>query len=300
MAWCGDGWSRWRPRPCPRPAPPHERPRTPRRRGRFDHHGRASPTATSRSCSPSASTTPTTWTRTTARRRSARRPQARKLPLAADPRVARRALLSTRSQAAPPPADELERAAPPVPPPAARRRCQPRGHAVRREDDLRRGVAGAVRRGDAAARARRTSRPSSTSWTGCCPGHGPLIDRYDGLHAARFVDPEGQAGRRLHRRHRRVPPPHAPPRRPARGRDLHRRVRDRQVLERLQLVPGQLPQRDPGQHRPAGLHRPRHRPRLPRGLSRPPRLQRAAREAPRARARAGRSSPSTRSSARSR
>ena len=61
-------------------------------------------------------------------------------------------------------------------------------------------------------------------------------------------------------------------------RELHRRVRHRQELERLQLVSGQLPQPDPGQHRPADLRRPRHRSRLSRGLSRPSRLQRAARE----------------------
>ena len=59
-------------------------------------------------------------------------------------------------------------------------------------------------------------------------------------------------------------------------------------MERLQLVSGQLPQPDPGQHRPADLHRPRDRSRLPRGLSRAPRLQRAAREAPGARSRLGR------------
>ena len=58
-----------------------------------------------------------------------------------------------------------------------------------------------------------------------------------------------------------------------------------QVVERLQLVSGQLPQPDPGEHRPADLHRSRHRPGVSRGLSRPSRLQRAAREAPRARPR---------------
>ena len=69
-----------------------------------------------------------------------------------------------------------------------------------------------------------------------------------------------------------------PSRRAARGRSqhvtlppdetLHGRVRHRQVVERLQLVPGQLPQPDPGQHRPADLHRSRRRSRVPRGLSR--------------------------------
>ena len=64
------------------------------------------------------------------------------------------------------------------------------------------------------------------------------------------------------------------------GRALHRRVRHQQIVERLQLVSGQLQQPDPGQHRPADLHRSRDRPRLPRRLSGPPRLQRAARAAP--------------------
>ena len=63
------------------------------------------------------------------------------------------------------------------------------------------------------------------------------------------------------------------------------RVRHQQVVERLQLVPGQLPQPDPGQHRSADLHRSRGRSRVPRGLSRSSRLQRAAREAPGARPR---------------
>ena len=64
------------------------------------------------------------------------------------------------------------------------------------------------------------------------------------------------------------------------GRAVHRRVRHEQVVERLQLVPGRIPQPDPGQHGSADLHRPRDRPRLPRGLPRAPRLQRAAREEP--------------------
>ena len=50
-------------------------------------------------------------------------------------------------------------------------------------------------------------------------------------------------------------------------RELHGRVRHQQVVERLQLVPGELPQPDSGQHRPADLHRPRRRSRVPRGLS---------------------------------
>ena len=63
------------------------------------------------------------------------------------------------------------------------------------------------------------------------------------------------------------------------GRGVHARVRHRQAVERLQLVSGQLPQPDPGQHRVADFHRSRDRSRVPRGLSRASRLQRAAREA---------------------
>ena len=73
-----------------------------------------------------------------------------------------------------------------------------------------------------------------------------------------------------------------------RGRELHGRVRHRQIVGRIQLVSGQLPQPDSGQHRPADLHRSRARPRLPRGLSRSSRLQRAAREEPGARSGLGR------------
>ena len=71
------------------------------------------------------------------------------------------------------------------------------------------------------------------------------------------------------------------PRQAAGRRTVHGRVRHEQVVERLQLVPGRVPQPDSGQHRPADLHRSRGRSRVPRGLSRPSRLQRAAREAPR-------------------
>ena len=57
-----------------------------------------------------------------------------------------------------------------------------------------------------------------------------------------------------------------------RGGEFQRRVRHRQIVERLQLVPGELPQRDPGQHRPAGLHRSCDRSRVSRRISRAPRL----------------------------
>ena len=51
---------------------------------------------------------------------------------------------------------------------------------------------------------------------------------------------------------------------------------------------GEFTQRHPGQHGPAGLRRSRDRSGVPRRLSGAPRLQRAAREAPRARSRLGR------------
>ena len=54
-------------------------------------------------------------------------------------------------------------------------------------------------------------------------------------------------------RDRRMSRPHPPARRAAGRRELHGRVRQRQALERLQLVPGQLPQRHSGQHGPADL-----------------------------------------------
>ena len=85
-----------------------------------------------------------------------------------------------------------------------------------------------------------------------------------------------------------MPPPHRPPHRLARGRGLHPRVRHRQALVGLQLVPGELPQPHPGQHRPAGAPSAAHRSRLPRRLSRPPRFQRPARAEAGARPRLGR------------
>ena len=63
-------------------------------------------------------------------------------------------------------------------------------------------------------------------------------------------------------------------------REFHHRVRHRQVVERLQLVSGQLPQSDPGRHRPADLYRSRDRSGVSRGLPRTSCLQRAARAPP--------------------
>ena len=119
------------------------------------------------------------------------------------------------------------------------------------------------------------------------PGDGPLVDRYDAFRQ-QFIIPPEPPGARLRSRDRRMPRAHAAARAAAGRRELHRRVRHEQAVERLQLVSGQLPQPDPGQHRPADLHRSRDRSRVPRGLSGSPRLQRAAREASRARSRLGR------------
>ena len=112
--------------------------------------------------------------------------------------------------------------------------------------------------------------------------------------------PDRQARRRVPGGDRRVPPAHPGAPGAAARRAVHRGLREGQAVERLQLVPGRLRQPDRGEHRPAGLHRPRHRSGVSRGLSRPPRLQRAARTAPGDSSAAGSSSRSTRCSRRSR
>ena len=125
-----------------------------------------------------------------------------------------------------------------------------------------------------------TSRASSTSSRGSFPEtRDPLPERIDRYRAG-LHHPARQARRGLPGRHRRMQAAHAGALRAAAGRELRGRVRQRQAVERLQLVQGRVPQPDPGQHRPADLHRPRDRPRLPRGLSRSPRVQRAAGKAP--------------------
>ena len=104
---------------------------------------------------------------------------------------------------------------------------------------LRRGVAGALRRGGAALTPRRLRRPSLAELgAGCCPGTGPLAERVEAFRAA-VRHPARPARRRVPRRHRRVPAPHRRAPRAAGRRELHRRVRDRQAVERLQLVQGQ-------------------------------------------------------------
>ncbi len=101
-------------------------------------------------------------------------------------------------------------------------------------------------------------------------------------------DPARSPGCDLQGGDRRMPAANARARHAAAGRELHRRVRHEQELERLQLVSGPVQEPDSGEHRSADLRGPRDRPRLPRRLSGPPRLQRAAREEPRARSRLGR------------
>ena len=141
-------------------------------------------------------------------------------------------------------------------------------HARGREADLRRGIAGALRRvapahpesyfAAALEEIDRRFRASS---------QGTLVDRYDAFRR-QFVIPPDRLDARVRSRDRRVPAPDAPARPAARDRELHGRVRQEQAVERLQLVSGQLSQPDSGQHRPADLHRSRRRSRLPRGISR--------------------------------
>ena len=81
-------------------------------------------------------------------------------------------------------------------------------------------------------------------------------------------DPARAARRDVQGGDRGLPQPDAAARHAAARRELHRRVRHEQELERLQLVSGPVPEPDPGEHRSADLRRPRDRSRLPRGLSR--------------------------------
>ena len=86
---------------------------------RLDERARRAVRASS--CWPSASTTPTTWTRTTVRRSGGRRPRRRSVPLAEIDREARGARSRRSPRAQPPaPADELIAAAASVPGAAAR------------------------------------------------------------------------------------------------------------------------------------------------------------------------------------
>ena len=155
------------------------------------------------------------------------------------------------------------------------------------EADVRRGIEGALRRGRADATSRELRAGARGAVEAKLPGSGPLLERYDAFRS-RFVIPRDRLDATFKAaidecRRRTLAAHHA-----SAGRELHRRVRHEQELERLQLVSGQLPQPDPGEHRPADLRRPRDRPRVPRRLSGPPRLQRAAREESGARSRLGR------------
>ena len=71
------------------------------------------------------------------------------------------------------------------------------------------------------------------------PGTGPLIARYEAFKKA-FIIPRERLDRVFQAAIRDLPRSHDAVRRAAAGRELHRRVRHRQVVERLQLVSGQL------------------------------------------------------------
>ena len=174
-------------------------------------------------------------------------------------------------------------AAPRVSGAPARRVACPRRHAAGPALPVRRRVARALRRRGAA------------QLRGVVPGVGRGHWREARRHRragaalrrlqAGLRDSARQIGGGVHGGDCRVPAPHAGAHPAAGRRDLHRGLREGQAVERLQLVSRELQEPDRGEHRPAGVHRPRHRPGVPRGLPRAPRLQRAAREAPGARSR---------------
>ncbi len=93
------------------------------------------------------------------------------------------------------------------------------------------------------------------------PGGGPLIQRYEKFKEA-FVIPRDRLDAGVSQCHSRVPRPDDWGDRVARGRELYRGIRDRQIVEWLQLVPGQLQKPDSGEHRFADLHRSGHRSRV--------------------------------------
>ena len=84
------------------------------------------------------------------------------------------------------------------------------------------------------------------------PGDGSLIERYDRFKQD-FVIPTARVDRVFREAIRACRRPHAGTRRAAARGAVHRRVRHRQVVEWLQLVPGRLQEPDPGEHRPADL-----------------------------------------------
>ena len=178
-------------------------------------------------------------------------------------------------------------AAPPLPDAAAVGAAHARRDAVGHQTHLRSGIEGALRRRGAAPGRGRTSSACSASWSASCPGAGRWSTATT-PSATAYTIPKDKARRHVPGGDRGLPGQDAGARPAAARRELHPRVRDRQELERLQLVPGQLPQPDPGQHRSADPRGPRRRSGVSRRLSRPSRLQRAARAAPRARARLAR------------
>ena len=179
---------------------------------------------------------------------------------------------------------------------AAARALRAGGDAPGQEMTLRRGVAGALRRGGAHETGGGV-RGGAHAARGEAAGRGSLIERYDRSSRRssfpRSVDRVFQeaiaaaaAARWAHRS-------------AAEG-ELHGRIRHRQDRGAATTGIRATSQPDPGQHRPADLHRSRDRSRVPRRLPGPSRLQRAAREEPRAAIAAGSSSPSIRCSRRSR
>ena len=177
-----------------------------------------------------------------------------------------------------------ESPAPALSPQAARSADGAGRHRLRPQDVVRRGVARALRRDGSRQPGRPLPEAPRARLEAELPGKGSLIDRLRRVPQG-FRHPPRQARRRLPGGDRRGARPHQEAHGAPRRRVVRRRVRARQDLERLQLVPGELQEPHPGQHGSPGLHRPRGGSRLPRGLPRPPRLQRAAREEPRPRPR---------------
>ena len=231
------------------------------------------------------STTRTTWTRTTARRSGARR-QAAKLPLHA------------RSRATPGLASRELADSPALP--GADASCGCGTHYLERQLQRSARVAHArAASGSRSTRSRgRSTTPSRRAHRAALParpararralpGERARCSSATRRSASAFVIPKERLDAGLPRRHRRVPRPDARAHRAAGGESFTVEYVTDKPWSGYNWYQGNYQQPDPGQHRPADLHRPRDRPRLPRGLSRPPRLQRAAREEPRARPRLG-------------
>ena len=119
------------------------------------------------------------------------------------------------------------------------------------------------------------------------PGTGPLADARRGVPAA-IRDSAGEARARVPRGDRRMPRADAAHIALPAGEQFTLEYVTGKSWSGYNWYQGNFQQPDPGQHRPADLHRSRDRPRVPRGLSRAPRLQRAARAAPGAGARLAR------------